>query len=96
METVRAQVDQWTQIGGGLAFAPTDIEPRGVRLLLRGEVIGGPEDGATIDRPVELRIGSAVSVGIVVITLISARGKSAKLSVVCPPHMGVKVGGLKK
>lgn len=94
MQTFRLHPDQWTAVGDGLTFAITDIDANGVRLLVRGQVIGGPEDGADIDRAVEIAVGSEARIGIVTIALIDTKPSllksSAKVGVFCPPHVAVR------
>lgn len=94
MQTLRLISDQWIAIGQGLAFAITDIDPEGVRVLLRGQIIGGPDDGERVDRAMEIAVGSEARVGIVTLTLIDTKetktGGTAKLGVFCPPHMAIR------
>ena len=95
MQTLRLQPDQWTAVGQSLAFAVTDIDPAGIRVLLRGQVIGGPDDGAPIDRAIEIRIGSEARVGIVTLALIDTKHTptldTAKIGIFCPPHLAIRL-----
>lgn len=94
MQTIRVKPDQWTAIGDGLTFAVTDIDAGGVRVLLRGQIIGGPEDGATIDRPAEIAVGSELRIGIITVALIDTKpsplDSSAKLGVLGPQHLAIR------
>jgi hypothetical protein len=94
MQTLRVQPDHWTAVGDGLAFAVTDIDEAGVRVVLRGQIIGGPEDGADIRRAVEIGVGSEARIGLITLTLIDTRkdrnGGTAKLGIFCPPHLAIR------
>lgn len=89
MHTVKSRPDQWTAIGEALAFAPTDIDSGGVRIMVRGEVVGGPEDGGRIDRAFEIATGRSVAIGLVTIGVISVTIRTAKFGVIVPPHIAV-------
>ena len=95
MQTLRLTPDQWTAVGQGMTFAVTDIDSSGVRVLLRGRVIGGPDDGAPLDRAVEIAVGGEARVGIVVITVIDTKhtpaGDTVKVGVFCPQHVAIRL-----
>jgi sRNA-binding carbon storage regulator CsrA len=63
MTILSRQVDEWIVIGEKLMLAPTDIDPAGVRVRVRGELMGGADDGLVVDRPHELAIGSSIGLG---------------------------------
>jgi len=90
MTTCVVQVDQPVQIGQSLRVTVTDIDPAGVRLRVRGRVIGGPEDGSSIDAAYELGTGKSINVGPhVAISLAEIDGRDAVLKVFAPPNMPV-------
>lgn len=71
MIILNRQVDEAIVIGEKLRVSPTDIDAGGVRILVRGELVGGPEDGLAVDRSYELAIGSSLRLGTLVnITLL--------------------------
>ena len=94
MQTIRLKPDQWAAIGESLTFAVTDVDADGVRVLLRGQVIGGPEDGADLDRAGEIATGSELKIGLVTLALIDTKrhvtGDTAKLGIYCPPHLAIR------
>ena len=89
-KSVVAAVDQVITIGLSVTMMPTDVDPAGVRLLVRGELVGGADDGLRIDEAREMRVGSAVHLGtLVTITLANVSGPRARFVVNAPPHMAV-------
>lgn len=91
MTVFAREVDQYILIGEDIRVSPTDIDAQGVRLVARGRVLGGPEDGATFDVAHELPIGQSWHLGPhVVVTLIEVRGETAKLGVLAPNHIAVQ------
>lgn len=88
--TLTQQVDEWVVIGESMLVAPTDIDAAGVRLVARGVMIGGPDDGARFLRTVELAIGSSFELGpMVTVTLVDVRGEKARLAFILPAHVSV-------
>jgi sRNA-binding carbon storage regulator CsrA len=74
------KVDQWLQIGSTMFVGPTDIDKVGVRLLAKGRMIGGPEDGATFERACELGKGGELRLGPhVLVTILDIRGDAVRL-----------------
>ncbi|MDB5328482.1 MAG: hypothetical protein JWM57_4051 [Phycisphaerales bacterium] len=99
MQTLRIQPDQWTAVGDSLRFAITDIDPAGIRVVLRGQIIGGPEDGGPIHKACEIGVGSEAKIGLVTIALIDTKPakrdsdphlSTAKVGVYCPPHLAIR------
>ena len=91
MTVISRHVDQWILIGQDIRVAPTDIDPQGVRLVARGRVLGGPDDGATFESAHELTIGQACHLGShVTVTLVDVRGSSARLGVLAPQHIDIQ------
>jgi hypothetical protein len=90
------QVDEWIVIGERLRLAPTDIDSGGARIIVRGELIGGADDGAPIDRSYELAIGSSLRLGALVnITLMKTILQSplpprAQFGIQVPPKLIVQ------
>jgi sRNA-binding carbon storage regulator CsrA len=74
------KVDQWLQIGSTMLVGPTDIDKTGVRLLAKGRMIGGAEDGATFERVTELGKGGEMRLGPhVIVTIVDIRGDAVRL-----------------
>jgi sRNA-binding carbon storage regulator CsrA len=91
MTVISRHVDQWLLIGQDIRVSPTDIDQAGVRLVARGRVLGGPEDGATFDTRHELAVGQQWHIGPhVVVTLVEVRGDTARLGVLAPAHIDVQ------
>src|SRR5262245_18148915 len=96
MIILNRQVDEWIVIGERLRLSPTDIDAEGARIVVRGELIGGPEDGASLDRPYELSIGSSLRLGTLVnITLMKATLQDplpprAQFGIQVPPNLIVQ------
>ena len=91
-KSVVAAVDQAIAVGSAVTVTPTDVDFAGARVLVRGELVGGPDDGARVDEARELRVGGAVHLGtLVTITLAAVAGPRARFLVVAPTHMPVVV-----
>ena len=90
MLTITREVDQWIQIGEDIFVAPTDIDDGGVRLIAKGRVLGGEEDGATFTKAADLALGGELRLGpSVVITVVAVAGDAVRLAVQAPKHIGV-------
>ena len=48
MQTITRAVDQGILIGREIVVSPTDIDAKSVRILARGRMLGGPEDGGIV------------------------------------------------
>jgi sRNA-binding carbon storage regulator CsrA len=84
------KVDQWIQIGRTMFVGPTDIDKVGVRLLAKGRMIGGAEDGATFEKVAEVGKGGEMRLGPhVIVTVIEGRGDAVRLGVHAPPSLRV-------
>jgi sRNA-binding carbon storage regulator CsrA len=91
MIKVTRQIDQPILIGQSATVVLTDIDAAGVRLSMRGQVVGGPNDGERIAETHELGKGQSIHLGPqVAVTLIAVRGDSAVIGVLAPVHMPVK------
>ena len=85
------KVDQWLSIGADIGVSPTDIDARGIRIIARGRMLGGPNDGGAFETVHELKIGSSVNLSPhVALTLVEVRGKIARLDVFAPANVLVQ------
>jgi sRNA-binding carbon storage regulator CsrA len=90
--TIIIKPDQTLHIGDKLTAALTDIDTDGVRLMIRGELLGGPDDGAWVYEPRELALHNTMSLGtLVTLMLVSTNTQQAMLHVIAPPGMSVRV-----
>jgi len=84
-------VDESIVIGSDLCVTPTDVDERSARVLARGTMLGGPDDGARFDAVHELSVGQSFHVGpMIVVTLVEVRGGFARLGVLAPKSMSVR------
>ena len=85
------RVDEPLLIGRSTTVVLTDIDAAGVRMSLRGQVVGGPNDGERIAEKYEIGKGQSVHIGPhIAVTLIAVQGEAAVIGVLAPPHMPVK------
>jgi hypothetical protein len=85
-------VDQTLQLGKTLSVRLTDTDSAGIRGQVSGQLLGGPEDGAAVHHACELRPGSALPLGtLVVVRLVSCDAISAKIRVTVPEHLDVSI-----
>ena len=90
MLAITRKVDQWVQIGQSIAVAPTDIDPSAVRLIARGRVIGGAEDGAAFEKTADLGVGGEMRLGEhIVVSVLAISGDEVRLGVQSPKHVHV-------
>jgi carbon storage regulator len=90
MIVLTRQVDQWIVIGSDIRVSPTDIDAQGVRLVARGRVMGGPDDGAAFHSVHELTVGQSCHLGPhVAITLVKVDNGVVRLGVLAPAHIAV-------
>jgi len=90
MVTLTRAVDQGILIGHEILVSPTDIDAKSVRILARGRMLGGPEDGGTFQAVHELSRGQSFTIGpCVLVTLLEVVGQQVRLGVHAPPHLGV-------
>ena len=90
MMSFSRQVDQWIMIGSDIRVAPTDIDPAGVRLIARGRLLGGPQDGATFDTAFELIVGQSCHLGPhVCVNVIEVKGECVRLGILAPANVPV-------
>jgi sRNA-binding carbon storage regulator CsrA len=91
MTLIRRGVDQWIVIGREIFVSPTDVDARMVRVIARGRMSGGAEDGATFHSTHELSKGQSFSIGPnIVVTLIDVAGNEASFGVLASPSLPVQ------
>jgi sRNA-binding carbon storage regulator CsrA len=94
MNRVFLKVDQPLAIGRDIRIWLTDIDPKGVRMISTGRLLGGPHDGETFEKAHELTVGASVNLGPqVLVTLAAVRGDTARLDVFTPVHISVQSDG---
>ena len=90
MLAITRRVDQWVQIGESIAVAPTDIDAKTVRLIARGRVLGGAEDGAAFEKTAEVAVGGEMRLGEqVTVSVLAIHGDEVRLGVQSPKHVRV-------
>jgi sRNA-binding carbon storage regulator CsrA len=90
MKMIWRAVDRSILIGTDIQVFPTDIDPRGARVMAKGRMLGGPEDGATFQQAYELSKGQSFAIGpMIVVTLVDVRDGEAQLGVQRPAHINV-------
>ena len=90
MIVVSRKVDEWVQIGSDLLLSPTDIDARIVRVIVRGRMIGGPEDGTTFEAAHEMSRGQTFEIGLFIhVTLVEIRVPVVRLGFDVPRHLPV-------
>ena len=88
MHVITRQVDQWVQIGRDVLVSPTDIDAASVRLVARGRVLGGADDGAPFESTHELSLGQSFHAGPgIVVTVLKLRPPHVDLGVSAPKHV---------
>lgn len=91
MPKLQLEVDASIAIGDGLKLTLTDTDCNGIRLMVDGELVGGPDDGLRVREARELKVGSSFQLGTqVTVTLAAATEQSASLTFVCPAHLPVR------
>ena len=91
MKMLTRRADESILIGERLKITFTDVDKTGVRLMIDGELIGGPDDGMPLREARELAVGSELRLGsLVTITIAEVKGKLARVAVVAPAHVAVK------
>lgn len=91
MKMLTRRADESILIGEHLKVTVTDVDKAGVRLMIDGELVGGPDDGMTIREARELAVGGELRLGtLVTLTVAEVRGELARIGVVSPPHVTVK------
>ncbi len=90
---ITAAENQFIRIGQHLSIEVTDVDASGIRVVIKGELVGGPEDGRIVNEAREVAINSDLAIGtLITITLMRVAGTLSHLSVVRPPHMKIEVG----
>ena len=90
MIVVSRKVDEWVQIGSDVLLSATDIDQRTVRVIVKGRMIGGPDDGQSFEQVHEMSRGQSFPIGpFVHVTLIEIRGPEVRLGFDVPRHLPV-------
>jgi sRNA-binding carbon storage regulator CsrA len=90
MIVVSRRVDEWVQIGSDVLLAPTDIDQRIVRVIVRGRMIGGPNDGQPFEAVHELSRGQVFPIGpFVHVTAMEIRPPIVQFGFDAPRHLPV-------
>lgn len=92
MIIISRHIDQWLVIGDDIQVSPTDIDEKIVRLIARGRMLGGAEDGGVFQAVHEMSVGQSFAIGPMIrISIVEIRGgQEVRLGVTCPPHLGVR------
>jgi len=90
MLVLSRQIDESVMIGRKLMVTLTDVDARSVQIRVRGELIGGADDGLSIDRVFELAVGSNQMLGpLVNVILVELIGAKARFGFIYPRHISV-------
>lgn len=91
MQMITRRPDEAILIGGHMIVTVTDVDKTGVRLMIEGELIGGPDDGQSIHEARELGVGGEVRLGsLVTLSLANIRGSAARIGVLAPTHIPIR------
>lgn len=91
MHMITRHQDEAILIGDHMTVTVTDIDKTGIRLMIEGELIGGPDDGAVIHEARELGVGGEVRLGeLVTLSLANIRAGAARIGVVAPAHVAIR------
>ena len=84
-------VDETLLIGRDIIVSPTDIDPSCVRLLARGRVLGGPDDGGVFEVARDINVGQALQIGPMLMVSVEAiKGERVQLGIHGPEHIDVR------
>ncbi|MDQ3441010.1 MAG: hypothetical protein M3478_11750 [Planctomycetota bacterium] len=90
MIVVSRKVDEWVQVGSDVLVSPTDIDQRIVRVIVRGRMIGGPDDGQAFEAVHEMSRGQTFAIGpFVHVTAMEVRPPIVQLGFDVPRHLPV-------
>ena len=90
MIVVSRKVDEWVQVGSDVLVSPTDIDQRIVRVIVRGRMIGGPDDGQSFEAVHEMSRGQTFAIGpFVHVTAMEIRPPIVQLGFDAPRHLPV-------
>jgi sRNA-binding carbon storage regulator CsrA len=91
MHMITRHQDEAILIGDRMIVTVTDVDKTGIRMMIEGELIGGPDDGLLIHEARELGIGGEVRLGeLVTLSLANIRGTGARIGVVAPAHVAIR------
>jgi len=88
--TVVLKPDQAIHVGDKLTAKLTDADASGCRLIVRGELLGGADDGAWVNEPRELATNHMMNLGALVSVLLVGTEQDRTMFHVIAPQ-GVKV-----
>ena len=90
MIVVLRKVDEWVQVGSDVLLSPTDIDARVVRIIVKGRMIGGPDDGQPFEAAHEMSRGQSISIGpFVHMAVMEIRPPVVQLGFDVPRHLPV-------
>jgi sRNA-binding carbon storage regulator CsrA len=90
MIVVSRKVDEWVQVGSDVLLSPTDIDQRTVRIIVKGRMIGGPEDGQTFEAVHEASRGQTFAIGpFVHVAVMEIRPPVVQLGFDAPRNLSV-------
>lgn len=92
MTIISRKVDESLMIGKRLMVKVTDIDSTGARLWVRGQCVGGPDDGQELNRAFELGISGELRLGDLIrinIARVAVTESRVYLSVHAPKHFEV-------
>ncbi|HEV2293307.1 MAG TPA: hypothetical protein VGR35_05590 [Tepidisphaeraceae bacterium] len=90
MIVLSRKVDEWVQVGADVLLSPTDIDARIVRLIVKGRMIGGSDDGQTFERVHEASRGQTFPIGpFVHVAVMDIRPPVVQLGFDVPRHLPV-------
>jgi sRNA-binding carbon storage regulator CsrA len=91
MQMITRHADEAILIGDHMTVTVTDVDKSGVRLMIEGELIGGPDDGQAVHEARELGVGGEVRLGdLVTLSLAHVRGTGARIGVVAPANIAIR------
>ena len=91
MHMITRHQDESILIGDHMTVTVTEVDRDGIRLMIEGELIGGPDDGLVIHEARELGVGGEVRLGeLVTLNLANIRGTSARIGVIAPANVVIR------
>jgi sRNA-binding carbon storage regulator CsrA len=90
MIVVSRKADEWVQIGSDVLLSPTDVDQRTVRVIVRGRMIGGPDDGQPFEAAHEASRGQTFAIGpFVHVAVMEIRPPVVQFGFDVPRHLPV-------
>jgi carbon storage regulator CsrA len=85
------RIDQTLLIGSDIQVTPTDIDPDLVRIIVRGTMLGGPNDGGCFQGVHELSRGQSFWIGSMIqVAVVEIRSDEVRLGVNAPNRLSVQ------